>query len=274
MEELVVNENGVESDGTSARLVESPVFVISAVRSGSTLLRCILNAHSELYAGHELHLGDVQVGLGTEPATAAMDALGLSTTELEYLLWDRLLDRQLKASGKKVLVEKTPGNAVVWERIAECWPQARYVFLFRHPLHVLDSLIEVIRESATEEQLALGDAKEVAARLKAAALRMLVPMLESVAEARDNLPGITVRYEELTTNPEGVTQRICEFLNVPWESGMLEYGTQDQGPFQIFLGDWRDKIRSGVIQPHGELPGADDIPEELLAHCRAFGYLD
>ncbi|MDN0198681.1 sulfotransferase [Streptomyces sp. S.PNR 29] len=273
MERLELNAVNDVCDRSSVRLVESPVFVISTVRSGSTLLRCVLNAHSELHAGHELHLGDLQVRLDTDPAVTAMSALGISSAELEYLLWDRLLDRQLKNSGKNVLVEKTPGNAYIWKRIAECWPQARYIFLLRHPLHVLESLVEVIREGATEEQLAVGDADEVAARLKRAALRMLVPMIEAVIEARDNLPGITVRYEDLTAHPRIVTQRICEFLDVPWEAGMLDYGSREQGPYQMFLGDWHEKILSGVIQPHRELPSADDVPEELLAYCKAFAYL-
>ncbi|MFJ8165549.1 hypothetical protein ACIRBY_32180 [Streptomyces sp. NPDC096136] len=38
------------------RLVPSPVFLLSAVRSGPTLLRCVLDSHSRLHAPHELHL--------------------------------------------------------------------------------------------------------------------------------------------------------------------------------------------------------------------------
>ena len=47
-----------EADG--GRLLTAPVFIFSAPRSGSTLLRVILGSHSELYAPPELplkHLG-------------------------------------------------------------------------------------------------------------------------------------------------------------------------------------------------------------------------
>ncbi|XDO64283.1 sulfotransferase [Streptomyces sp. RLB1-33] len=45
------------------RLVDSPVFVLSSVRSGSTLLRVLLNSHSQIRAPHEMHLRTVHVHL-------------------------------------------------------------------------------------------------------------------------------------------------------------------------------------------------------------------
>ncbi|MFJ4577364.1 sulfotransferase family protein [Streptomyces sp. NPDC088846] len=256
----------------AARLVKSPVFVISTVRSGSTLLRCVLNTHSQVYAGHEMHLEGIRVELDTKPATAAMDEMGFSTAELGHMLWDRLLDHQLKASGKSILVEKTPGNAFMWKRIAECWPHARYIFLLRHPMHVLESLSEIFRDQLAEMPLPQG-AEEVEAKIRTTAINQIAPMIESVAEARAHLDGITVRYEDLTTSPEVVTKNLCDYLGVPWESDMLNYGSQDHGSFRMFLGDWRERISSGVIQPHRRLPAIDEVPEDLAGHCRAFGYV-
>src|SRR3954470_10054533 len=48
-------------DRGTSRLVRSPVFVLSSVRSGSTLLRVLLNSHSQIRAPHELHLRTLQV---------------------------------------------------------------------------------------------------------------------------------------------------------------------------------------------------------------------
>ncbi|MFD7628574.1 sulfotransferase family protein [Streptomyces sp. NPDC059851] len=258
--------------GPAPRLVESPVFVISTVRSGSTLLRCVLNTHSQVYAGHEMHLGGFRVAVETPPAVAAADEMGLSGTELEHMLWDRLLHHQLEASGKNVLVEKTPGNAGMWRRISACWPRARYVFLLRHPLHVLDSLAEIFRGQLADRSLPYS-AQEVEEKIRSSALEQLAPMVEAVAEARAHLDGITVRYEDLTTSPETVTKALCEYLGIPWEATMLEYGSHDHGAFRMFLGDWHEKISSGVIQPHRRLPSPDEVPEDLADHCRALGYL-
>ena len=38
------------------RLVESPGFVMCTLRSGSTLLRVMLDSHSQVHCPHEIHL--------------------------------------------------------------------------------------------------------------------------------------------------------------------------------------------------------------------------
>src|SRR5690606_1555745 len=109
------------ADPEHDRLVKSPIFIMSPVRSGSTLLRAMLNAHSMLHAPHELHVRRLTVQFGTNLAEKAMAALGHNQADLEHLLWDRVLHRELARSGKKYIVEKTPANAFAYQRIATCW---------------------------------------------------------------------------------------------------------------------------------------------------------
>ncbi|MFJ5301211.1 sulfotransferase [Streptomyces sp. NPDC088350] len=94
------------------RLLERPVFILTSVRSGSTLLRMMLGAHPRLHAAHELHLTGIEVYFksGT-PTERSLRTLGLGHEQLEGLLWDRALHRELVKSGKQFIVEKTPGNA-------------------------------------------------------------------------------------------------------------------------------------------------------------------
>src|SRR5579875_148674 len=122
------------------RLVPAPVFVLSSVRSGSTLLRMILDSHSEICAPHEMHLGSLRVSAGTWFTEQALKQDGLKPVDLENLLWDRLLHLTLARSGKRVIVDKTPTNLLMWRRIASAWPHARFVFLTRHPLRIAESL--------------------------------------------------------------------------------------------------------------------------------------
>src|SRR5689334_17827834 len=103
-----------------SRLVRSPIFILSSIRSGSTLLRSILNSHSRVHAPHELHLADIKVSFASRYAELAVSVAGLDVAGLEHLLWDRLLHRCLSTSGKDHIVDKTPGNALRWERIARC----------------------------------------------------------------------------------------------------------------------------------------------------------
>ncbi|GAA4594819.1 sulfotransferase [Planotetraspora phitsanulokensis] len=237
------------------RLLTAPIFILSPVRSGSTLLRAMMNAHSMLHAPHELHVRRLFVNFGTPLAESAMEALGHNRADLEHLLWDRVLHRELVKSGKRFMVDKTPANAFAYKRIRACWPDARFIFLLRHPASIATSWHEADPVKRTPEEAALD------------ALRYM----KAVERARKALPGLVVRYEDLTAEPEKETRRICEFLDVPWEDGMLTYGelsVKEKG-----LGDWKDKISTGTVQPGRDLPSEDEIPESLRAMSVSWDYL-
>jgi hypothetical protein len=238
------------------RLVTAPAFVLSTVRSGSTLLRVVLNSHSEIHAPQELHLRDISVGVKSKYAELALGSLGLDAPHLEYLLWDRLLHRELADSGKLHLVNKTPSDVFIVERLVECWPDARFIFLLRHPAAVAAS------RHATRPQDSVERNTEMVLRYG-----------NALERARSTYDGLTVRYEDLTREPERVTRELCAFLGVEWERGMLEYGRHDHGQMRPGLGDWREKIKSGEIQEATPPPPLEEIPEALRPLCAAWGYL-
>ncbi|MGV9776172.1 sulfotransferase family protein [Streptosporangium sp. NPDC003464] len=243
------------ADPVTDRLLTAPIFILSPVRSGSTLLRALLNAHSMLHAPHELHVRRLTVGFGTPLSRRAMDALGHNQADLKHLLWDRVLHRELVRSGKSFVVDKTPANAFAFERIAACWPDARYVFLLRHPASIAKSWHEAAPDRRTPEEAALD------------ALRYM----KAVQRARRALTGLTVRYEDLTGDPAAETRRVCDFLGVPWEPRMLDYG--EQTVIQKGLGDWKDKIQSGAVQRGRDLPAPEQVPEALRPMSVKWGYL-
>lgn len=237
------------------RLVESPVFILASMRSGSTLLRMLLNSHSRIRAPHELHLQTLAVMPRPEFSERALHALDLERAELEHVLWDRIFDIELRRSGKETFVEKTPGNAWLWKRLSHAWPKARFIILLRHPAAVM-----------TSAYVPQGKGRAGAHVLKYA---------RPVEEARRCLENaITVRYEDLTSDPEAVTKRLCAWLGHDWEPGMLDYGARDQGPDSAHMGDRSEKIRAGTIA-EARIPanGIDRIKNpDLRAIAEAWGY--
>ncbi|MGW5010021.1 sulfotransferase family protein [Streptomyces parvulus] len=239
------------------RLVRGPVFIISSIRSGSTLLRMMLGAHPRLHAPHELHIGKLEVTCANWFSERAMGELGLARGDLEHLLWDRVLHRELTGSGKDFVVEKTPANVYMYRRLKDCWPDARFVFLLRHPVSTARSWHET----------------DPVKRPYDTAVTDVLKYLTAVEEARAaDAEGFTVRYEDITDDPEREMRRLCAFLGVDYAPAMLDYGENSGGELVRGLGDWRDNIRTGTVQPGRALPAADEVPERLRPVCEAWGY--
>ena len=237
------------------RLLRAPAFVMCSVRSGSTLLRVLLDSHSEIHSPQELHLRDIAVRVKTDYGAKALGEIGLDDEQLRFLLWDRLLQRELAAAGKSILVNKTPNDVFIADLIARCWPDARFIYLLRHPGAIERSRQETRPQDSPERNA-----------------RMVLKYGTAIEEARAARPGITIRYEELTTDPRAVTKAICAYLDVPWEAGMLEYGRYDHGRMKPGLGDWKSKIKSGEVQAADPPPLLEEIHPSLRELCVAWGY--
>jgi hypothetical protein len=240
------------------RLVARPAFVLCTLRSGSTLLRVLINSHSQLHAPHEIHLRYINASIEKKWSERSMKEMGLDETALKYLLWDRILHRELTASGKPYLVTKTPNDVFIADQIRECWPDSRFIFLLRHPAMIARSRQKLIGAEGADQDKNVD---------------LIRRYCEALDKARNTYEGLTVRYEELTADPATHTRRITDFLDVPWEPGMLDYGSKDHGRFKSGLGDWADKIKTGQVQPPEPLPAPEDVPEPLRDVAARWGYM-
>ena len=240
------------------QLVRAPVFLMCTLRSGSTLLRVLLNSHSQIHAPHEIHLRYISVSLDRKWSVRSMREMGLDEDSLRYLLWDRILQRELAGSGKPIIVDKTPNNVFMPDDLRACWPDARFIFLLRHPAAIAES-----RRNWFKGRPEAYDA--------AANFDLIRRYCEALEDARQRYDGITVRYEDLTEDPERVTREICDFLGVAWEPSMLEYGQHEHGRYKSGLGDWSENIKSGEVKK--AKPPPPETPEPLRPIATAWGYL-
>jgi Sulfotransferase family len=238
------------------RLVPDPVFILCSLRSGSTLLRMLLDSHSKIHAPHELHLRYMSVKLDNKWSEVSAREMGLGEEDLRNLLWDRVLHRELSSSGKSMIVEKTPNNVFIADQLRKTWPDCKFIFLLRHPGAILRS-----------RQAVLGEGEKVERNV-----RLIRRYCDAIETARSTHPGHTVRYEDLVADPAKELKAICSFLGVSYEPRMLDYGRFDHGRFRAGLGDWHDKIRSGQVQTAPPPPAAREIPEALRPACAAWGY--
>jgi hypothetical protein len=67
-------------------------------------------------------------------------------------------------------------------------------------------------------------------------------------------------------------RRLCAFLGVDYDPAMLDYGRKSDGELVRGLGDWRDNIRTGTVQPGRALPAEEEIAGPLRPVSAAWGY--
>lgn len=165
-----------------------PVFVVGCGHTGTTLLAAKLGNHSQVHT--------------IERETSAfIPEQGLPRAHAQAKEWVK----QAEQAGKTHLVEKTPKHVHCIRRIRAVFPRARFVVITRNPLDTVASLNK--RHD----------------KLQRSAERWV---LDSAPTARmvETEGALHVRYEDLTMQPEREFQRICTFLGLAWEPGMIGAG--------------------------------------------------
>lgn len=229
------------------------LFVLSPPRSGSTLLRVILAGSSRLFAPPELHL--------LPYATMGDRLKALTGTHTEHLLdgavralmqlhdWSAEQARafvarceqdnmstkafygllQAPLGGRRLLVDKTPTYVIdvdILKRIEFDFDNALFIHLLRHPC----GMIRSYEESKLERLMPMIQESSFASR-ELAELTWLTAQQNTLEFARQvpKSRWLTLRYEDIVTQPEQSIRAVCAFAGVPFEDAMINpYEEMDQ----------------------------------------------
>lgn len=220
--ETIATWNHVEpSDGR-----QDPVFMVGFPRSGTTLLDMVLRGHPEIAAIEELPLFSAAVDLlktfpGGEP-----DAYGQLNSDQVQQLRDTYfaeMDKSLSAAERErpVIVDKLPLNLIEAGPILRIFPNARFILALRHPCDcVLSCYMHAFKlNSAMANFLNLEDA--------AALYGNVFSLWQQYC---DHLPlkFQALRYEDMIGDLEGTVRPLLEFLDLPWDNGVLAYAETAQ----------------------------------------------
>jgi len=197
--------------------VASPVFLVGAHRSGTTLLRLMLDHHPQVAFPHEFEFTMHLVGdRGEVPElerfyehlslNASFSRSGFAidrTLSFEDLLNSFLEQRR---GGKPVVGMTCHEN---FDRLRWFWPGARYIHLVRDPRDVASSVVKMNWS---------GNVWAAVQRWTAAE-RTWNRVCESVpAQQRYEM-----RFEHLMTTPQAELARLCTFLGLDFSAEMLSY---------------------------------------------------
>jgi Sulfotransferase family len=208
-------------------------FIVGVPRSGTTLLRLMLDAHADLAIPPETHFLPKLIRLceereGDDARSAALELItthrrwpdfGLDPDELRARLQEseqlrpgdaaRAFYEAYAAKHRKPRWgEKTPQYLKTLKRIAGALPEAHFVHIIRDGRDVALSLLEVSWGPNTIEDAAVHWTTQIRrARRKSRSVPHYTEM----------------RYEGLVADPEPIVRRLCEFCDLRFDPRMLDY---------------------------------------------------
>jgi hypothetical protein len=203
-------------------VIERPVFLVGAERSGTTLLRLMLSQHPRIAFANEFEiLVDPIAPDGTLPDRDAFIAhlrrdRGFTTLKrldiapgLGFVgLANDLLEQYARAKGGEVAVTGATVHRH-FDRLLHIWPDARFIHLIRDGRDVALSTIPMGWHGNLYSGIGLWiDAERTWDRL-----------------ARTLPPGrhAALHYERLVAEPKAELTRLCDFLGLGFDPAMLRY---------------------------------------------------
>lgn len=247
-------------------------FIVGNPRSGTTLLRHIVDSHSQIAFLPEApwFMNWLEKGIGVSsqgfvtpdlvPLLLSKRRLfrdldlGITAQELygwigsgHELSWAKfiatLCDRYGEARGKPLVGNKTPSFVRRIRAMHQLWPKARFVHIIRDGRDVFLSARAKWKDKVNVPQFTNWNQDSVTnaavwwewnVRLGREAGRLLNPALY-----------YEIRYESLVADPFNECAALCHFLGVPFEAAMLRH----QENFQV-----RRRTDGAVINARVALP--------------------
>jgi hypothetical protein len=212
-----------------------PVFVATPARSGSTLLRYLLDSHPEVTSPPELNLSAVlqhlvEVWLRTQAAIdTGEDASPLPLNDIPADVRERarrpveeLMVVAAQTAGASVFCDKSLTTVDHLSTVAQCFPDASLIFLYRYPLDMIASGLEASKWGFG----AFGFAPFVASRpgnLVAALGNYWIDRVTRMVEFERTceLPHARLYYELLCDDPAATMEQLFGFLGVEADEAVL-----------------------------------------------------
>jgi hypothetical protein len=223
-------------------LIEKPLIIVSAPRSGSTMLFEALSKHSDVYTiGSESHRVIEAIDV-LHPSLKNYDSNALDAQDCSQDISAKLhadfYGSAHKNNGRKPveaevirLLEKTPKNALRIPFITKLFPDASFIYLYRDPRHVISSMIDAWQSGRFQTYPQLpgwtGQAwslllvpgwrsligkplHHIVAYQWATTSRLLLDALENMDSANIQ----KVRYETFVLHPQIEINRLCQVFGL------------------------------------------------------------
>jgi len=234
-------------------------FIVGVTRSGTTLLRLMLDAHPDMAIPPETHFVPALIKATRKRGVTCEEAHGIVTGHRQWgdfsLDSAALLERYCalgridpettiraffelyaEGQGKPRWGDKTPNYVKRMKQIERWIPEARFVHMIRDGRDAaLSRFKRILKDPPPMETVA----------------ERWVRKIEGARADAAGLDYIEVQYESLVRDTEPELRRIAEFLELPWDDRMLRY---------------YEHAAERLAEMHRDLPGAEGKPLRPADH--------
>lgn len=216
------------------RYCDDPVFILTSSRSGSTLLRFILDSHPDLacppetnITGAALHLlrswSVLEQTSSQERAAPANTPVPVPVIDSVRQTLDFAYSRYLVRRGKTRWCDKSLETPMYISILRALYPKARFLCLYRHCMDVIASGIEISPWGLNGFGFSSYAAQNPGNNVEAIASYWADCSGLIRAYERDNSDRCyRLRYEDLVADPESVAAEIFSFLGIAQRPGITE----------------------------------------------------
>jgi tetratricopeptide (TPR) repeat protein len=207
-------------EDASGPLEDAPIFIVGLPRSGSTLVERILDSHSSLSSAGELDcfalsiVDAVKQRSGQAPITR-QDLVALSATVDFAELGRDYLRRARAATGAGGrFIDKMPLNYLYCGLIRRALPNAKMVYVARHPMAVGYAMYKTLFKDGYPFSY---DLNEIG--------RYYVAHRRLMEHWRTSMPGAVyeLNYEDLVADQRRATRKLLEYCGLDWQEGCMAF---------------------------------------------------
>jgi tetratricopeptide (TPR) repeat protein len=209
----IVPDDG-DDDGGGA---DAPVFLVGFPRSGTTLLDTILGSHPDVSVlEEEPFIYEIRKSAGLIVPSSFGRRVSVPERKKLQSAYFRKVEGLLGNRDTKVLIDKSPLNTVEAGFIRSVFPDAKFIFMLRHPK---DCVLSCCMQS-----FHLNDARANFLDIADAA-RLYDRSMTLWETYRDRLgiPCHTIRYEDVIADLRGTVQPLLEFLDLGWHENVEKH---------------------------------------------------
>lgn len=224
--------------------MKSPIFIFSMPRSGSTLLQRVLSSHELIGTTSEPWLllpliyslkkqGALSEYSNANSSKAINDIIKNKANgkdiyfESINLFATNIYSKLLKEK-ELFFLDKTPRYYLIIEEIYQIFPNAKFIFLFRNPIHVYSSILKTwcngnfLRLYGNHNDLTSGFEK----------------LSTSFNKHKKDNNTIGLKYEDFVTYPIKTIEKILNFLEIEIDYDVADnFNNSSLSNNNTFLGD-------------------------------------